>query len=341
MQEIVIKSSKDELIVRQLKDCLEGTLDRQWGESVLKFENNKGKGLIRSIEFDWGVSLLDCDICLNETTKIIFNTSKASPVEFIFISEGSLQYQEGDEQEMMDLERYQNIIISPKRASKKTFVFPANTNLKINFIRIRKKEFLKKRNNNVTYLNDLLFSVFQDENSDLPYAHTGSYSLKIADQVKALGAVRDSGIVRTLSLEGRLYLILALQLMEHHEFECKEVLPESLSKSDIRRIHQLSEFIVDSISEPMTIKLLSEESGLSPKKLQLGFRLLYSKSVNEYVRQIKLEIARDLLKNSDMSVSEIVYHIGIKSRSYFSKIFWEEYAILPTDYKKTSKRRSS
>ncbi len=334
MQEIVINSVRDDVILEHLKDCLGGTLQKRWGESTITFQNKKGHGTIRGIDFDKGVSLLDCDIVLNEPTKIIFDTTQVSPVEFIFISEGSIQYKEGNEKEMMELERFQNIIVSPKRTSKKMFVFPAKQPLKVNFIRIRKKEFLNKKNNNVTYLNELLYKVFKDENSDLPYAHSGSFSLKIADQVKALGDVYDSGIIRTLSLEGRLYLILSLQLMEHHEFEDKEILPESLSKGDIRKIHQLSQFIVDNISEPLTVKLLSEESTLSPKKLQLGFRLLYSKSVNEYIRQIKLEIARDLLKSSELSISEIVYHVGIKSRSYFSKIFHEEYGVLPTDYRK-------
>ncbi len=339
MQEILINSVKEEVVFKQLVTCLDGSLAKKWGENTLDFSNGKGTGTIRSISFDWGVSLLDCDIVLNEPTKISFKTSQISPIEFIFISKGALQYQEGANSEPMNLERYQNIILSPKRFSRKTFIFPANIPLKINFIRIRKKEFLKKRNNNVSYLNDLLLSVFKDEDSSFPYAHSGSYSLRIADQVKALENVYESGIIRTLSLEGRLYLILALQLMEHHEFEEKEILPESLSKADIRKVHELAGFIVDSISETLTIKKLSDYAMLSPKKLQLGFKLLYSKSVNAYIRQIKLEIARDYLKNSELSVSEIVYHIGIKSRSYFSKIFWEEYGMLPTDYRKKLKEQ--
>ncbi|UWX54441.1 helix-turn-helix transcriptional regulator [Maribacter litopenaei] len=80
--------------------------------------------------------------------------------------------------------------------------------------------------------------------------------------------------------------------------------------------------------------MLSRKSGLSPKKLQLGFKLLYSKTVNEYVRQLKLEVSRDYLKNTDLTISEIVYLIGIKSRSYFSKIFSEAYGILPTEYRR-------
>ncbi len=340
MQTIEVTSIKDGTILEQLNNCLGGTLSESWGERTLQFNNTLGKGVVRSISFDWGVSLLDCDVKFNEDVKIVFKASTVPPVEFIFISKGKFKYGPDEDEAFIDLEQYQNIIISPKRYATKTFLFPPNQQVKVNFIRIYKKEYLKKKNNNVTSLNELLLSVFNDENSNLPYKHAGGFNLKIADEIKAMNAIDNEGMLRTLSLEGRLYLILAMQLMEHHDFENKNILPESISKEDIKKVYRLSDYIVDNISDPISIARLSQQSGLSPKKLQLGFQVLYSKSVNEYVRQLKLEIARDYLKNTDLSVSEIVYAIGIRSRSYFSKIFAESYGILPTDYRKQLKQLS-
>lgn len=338
MREIVLKSSGPEGIFSQLQDCLNGDLVEKWGERTIRFKNELGKGAIRTISFDWGVSLVDCDINLSEDVKMIFDTTEVSPMEFIFISEGSFKYSENNSGSYTELEQFQNIIISPKRHSRKTFLFPKGKTLKINFIRVIRKEYLKKKNNNVSYLNELLLSLFNDRSGEMDYQHGGSFSLKIADEIKLLREVHDSGMLRTLSLEGRLYLILALQLLEHHNFEEKIDLPESLSKQDIRKIHKLADYILENISESISISILSAESGLSPKKLQLGFKVLYSKTINEYVRQLKLEISRDYLKNTDLSVSEIVYAVGIKSRSYFSKIFFEAYNILPTDYRKQLKK---
>lgn len=77
------------------------------------------------------------------------------------------------------------------------------------------------------------------------------------------------------------------------------------------------------------------------KKLQYGFHNLYGLSVNNYVKKIRLQIAMELLKNSDLSISEIVYKIGLSSRSYFSKIFKEKYGITPSYYKKKTDPRNS
>ncbi|ASV30770.1 helix-turn-helix domain-containing protein [Maribacter cobaltidurans] len=334
MKEIVINSVRDEDLLMGFKECLNGTLEDQWGEKVVRFNNDLAKGFIRNIGFDWGISLLDCHITFFDDVKLTVKSKGIAPLEFIFISKGGFTYKEGHLGEKLELEQFQNIILSAERFQEKNFVFPANKELKVNFIRIFKKEYLKKKNNNVTYLNQLLFSVFNDDKNTLPYSHGGSYSLKIADEVKELGNVYESGIMRTLSIEGRIYLILSLQLLEHHNFETKESVKESLSKEDIKKIHVLTEYIIDNISGSISIKVLSRKSGLSPKKLQLGFKVLYSKTVNEYVRQLKLEVSRDYLKNSDLTISEIVYLVGIKSRSYFSKIFHEAYGVLPTDYRK-------
>lgn len=337
MREIVITSTKDKSILTQLNSSLEGTLTEQWGESILRFHNQIGKGAIRNISFDGGISLMDYECTFNEPIKLVFNTANVSPLEFIFISKGAFKYSEDSTENYLDLEQYQNIIISPKQFAKKTFVFPKGETLKVNFIWIFRKEYLKKKNNNVTCLNELLATVFNDDQGKLPYVHGGSFSLKIEDQVKELGKVYEKGMIRTLSIEGRIYLILALQLMEQHDFENNNSLPEALSKNDIKKIHRLTEYVLENISGQLTIDILAREACLSPKKLQLGFRVLFSKTVNEYIRQLKLEIARDFLKNTELSVSEIVYAVGIKSRSYFSKIFNEAYGVLPTEYRKQLK----
>ncbi|MBP2830739.1 helix-turn-helix transcriptional regulator [Aquimarina sp. U1-2] len=337
MQKIEINSIDGAEILKQLNHHLKGDITQRWGEHILEFDNELGKGVVRTIAFDWGVSLVDYDVNFFEDTKIVFNIKNANPIEFIFISEGSLEYTNDHEERPLTFERYQNIIISSKKLSKETYIFPKMTSVKVNFIYVLPTEYVKKKNNNLSYLSKSLFSAFTENNDNSTYKHYGNFNLKIADQIKQLQNSHDSGMVRTLSIEGQLNLILAMQILEHNNYENGLALPESLSKEDIKKIHNLSGYIIDNISEPLSVSSLATKAGLSPKKLQLGFRVLYSKSVNEYVRQLKLEIARDFIKSTNYSISEIVYNIGFKSRSYFSKIFFERYGILPTDYRKKVK----
>ncbi len=337
MQKIDIRSVDGAEILEQLNVFLKGNLRQQWGEHVLEFDNEFGKGLIRSIAFDWGVTLVDYDVHFVSDMKIIFNIKDANPVEFVFVSEGKLEYSNSVEKESFSIERYQNIIISTQKLSKETYIFPKTVSVKVNFIYVLPVEYAKKKNSNLSFLSKGLRSVFDGEKDSVPFKHLGNYNLKIADQVRQLQESQESGIIRTLSIEGQLNLIMAMQLLEHYNHENNVGLPDSLSKEDIKKIHRLSEYIIDNIAEPLSVNFLATKAGISSKKLQLGFNVLYSKSVNEYVRQLKLEISRDYIKNTDDSISEIVYKIGLKSRSYFSKIFFERYGILPTEYRKKNK----
>ncbi|WP_299257736.1 AraC family transcriptional regulator [uncultured Aquimarina sp.] len=339
MQKIEIHSIDGAEILEQLNVHLKGKLTDQWGEHVLEFDNEFGKGIVRSITFDWGVSLVDYDVSFTQDTKIVFTIEKTNPIEFIFISEGKLNYTNNAEERPYTFERYQNIIISTKKFSKETYVFPKTAAVKVNFIYVIPGEYAKKKNNNLSYLSKTLFSEFEGKNENSPYKHYGNYNLKIADQIKQLQESHESGIVRTLSIEGQLNLIMAMQMLEHDNYEKGLTLPDSLSKEDIKKIHNLSGFIIDNISEPLSVQSLATRASMSSKKLQLGFRVLYSKSVNEYIRQLKLEISRDYIKNTDDSISEIVYKIGLKSRSYFSKIFSDHYGILPAEYRKKIKAK--
>lgn len=341
MIEIHVKGSVASDFITQLKQVLSGELTEKWGEQVLQFNSELGSGYIRGMSFDWGVSLLDYDVCFNQETKIIIDTQTTSPIEFIFISEGNLQYHAAHLEKHLNLERYQNVIISNVENSEKCFLFPKHSKVRVNFIQILKKVYSKKKNNNISYLTNGLLEAFWTDRDHTNFHHLGGFNLKIADQIARLNQDDNYGIVRSLSLEGRLYLILALQILEHQNFKKNRDLPESLRREDLKKIHELTSFILDYIAEPLTVEVLSKQSGINPKKLQAGFRLLFDKSVNEYIRQLKLEVARDYIKNSDDSISEVVYRIGFKSRSYFSKIFYERYGILPIEYRKQVKANRS
>jgi AraC-like DNA-binding protein len=62
---------------------------------------------------------------------------------------------------------------------------------------------------------------------------------------------------------------------------------------------------------------------------------MFNQTVNTYVQGIRLDLAKDLLLNFDYSISEIVYLIGLSSKSYFSKIFREHYGTTPSEFRQS------
>jgi transcriptional regulator GlxA family with amidase domain len=49
---------------------------------------------------------------------------------------------------------------------------------------------------------------------------------------------------------------------------------------------------------------------------------------------VQLEIARELLAQSQLSISEVAYRSGFKTQAHFSRVFSESEGVAPTEYRK-------
>jgi transcriptional regulator GlxA family with amidase domain len=83
---------------------------------------------------------------------------------------------------------------------------------------------------------------------------------------------------------------------------------------------------VNNPSKQYSLETLSKREGLSQSKLQVGFKLLYARTITEYNRHTRLDAARNYIRNSDMNISQVTYTIGFSSR-VISLNFLKEYVI--------------
>ena len=59
------------------------------------------------------------------------------------------------------------------------------------------------------------------------------------------------------------------------------------------------------------------------------------RTINSYLTEVRLEKAKDLLKNSSMHLQDICYRIGYLSPSYFSRLFRKYYGLTPSEYRES------
>ncbi|MFW5872759.1 MAG: ATP-binding protein, partial [bacterium] len=81
--------------------------------------------------------------------------------------------------------------------------------------------------------------------------------------------------------------------------------------------------------------VLSKEIGMSRAQLYRKMKALTSKSVHEIIRDFRLEKSLEFLRDKGKNVSEVMYEVGFKNSSYFTKCFKEQYDISPSEYKKS------
>ena len=102
-------------------------------------------------------------------------------------------------------------------------------------------------------------------------------------------------------------------------------------------IDQVRAIVLQNISdENFGVRQLSSLLGLSPSQTLRKIKASSGKSVNQYIREIRLEKAAKLLKKTDQSIAEVSYQVGFSSASYFNKSFRKYYNVTPGDYKNNS-----
>ena len=81
---------------------------------------------------------------------------------------------------------------------------------------------------------------------------------------------------------------------------------------------------------------LASELSLSKSQVLRKIKTATNKSVNQYIRELRLEKAAKLIKETDETIAEISYQVGFTSPSYFNKAFSNYYSITPGEYKTKS-----
>lgn len=103
------------------------------------------------------------------------------------------------------------------------------------------------------------------------------------------------------------------------------------------KISDILTFIEQNLNEKITLNDICEKVNLSKYYLFRKFKNTVGMTVTEYIEFSRISKAKQLLINSDETISEIAIRTGFDSAAYFSKIFKANTGLTPTNFKKANK----
>ncbi|GGW34590.1 helix-turn-helix domain-containing protein [Arenibacter certesii] len=332
MRTVYINTSSIKDIFNQLQQNLGGKLNARPQEYNLILDNEVASGVITGVCFKSRICFMEYDVTFKEDTTITSHTPINNPIHFMYCAKGRLAHSFGDEVEKHILNQFQTGIFSSDPSKDTVLFFEKDEQVRISNIMVDINQE-GSSDENIDQLRDQLLKTFRPQNGANTFAYTGSYNLKIAEQMEQLAAISQKGLVRYLLIQGTVHLMLAMEIQQHKE-DRKNTKNNfgSLTKDEMDDLRELSAFIRNYPEVQYNLKYLSSKSGLSPAKLQEGFKILHNRTVTDYIRNVRVETAEHMIKTTDLNISEIVYSVGLTSRSYFSKIFKERYNCSPKYY---------
>lgn len=112
-----------------------------------------------------------------------------------------------------------------------------------------------------------------------------------------------------------------------------------LTTEDIQGIQKAKALINENLQDPPTISQLSNTLYMNEQKLTSGFRQIFHMTIGNYIKEMRLSLAANLLSSTDLSIDAIASRVGYSHPSNFGKAFKAKFKRTPLQYRKFRSRQ--
>jgi len=130
--------------------------------------------------------------------------------------------------------------------------------------------------------------------------------------------------------------MLLLELMREADAPSNVKLQTSNAiHSENEIIRKAQQFISTHIREKLSVPLVARQVDVSPSYLTALFHKNLQISPGEYIRRIKLQESKQMIRENDLNFTEIAAALQYSTVHHFSRQFKEKFGITPTEYAKS------
>jgi len=101
-------------------------------------------------------------------------------------------------------------------------------------------------------------------------------------------------------------------------------------------VRQALKYINEQYMDDLTVSQIAEHVHVHPSYLHRLFKTIKSVTINSYISEVRIQKAKQLLKETDFSVMDVSISVGINSQQYFANLFKKLTGMTPSQYKRTN-----
>ena len=125
-------------------------------------------------------------------------------------------------------------------------------------------------------------------------------------------------------------------LKDHYSSELpnESLRTNSSKKIDRKFVSEFSSIVESNIAnENFGVDDICKEIGISRVQLYRKVKAVLGLNINDYILSVRMQRAKYLLLNEDLSISEISFKVGFSSQAYFATVFKSKFGATPSEYK--------
>ncbi len=121
--------------------------------------------------------------------------------------------------------------------------------------------------------------------------------------------------------------------------ELRAVLPRGDQQSTTQTprafdyVNRVLPIIHQRLADPLPLKLLAREAGIGVTVLTSSFQTITGKTPHRYLLEARVERGAELLRNTQLSLSDIAEQTGLSSQSHFNLVFKRYFGVTPRLYR--------
>lgn len=113
---------------------------------------------------------------------------------------------------------------------------------------------------------------------------------------------------------------------------------ETIESTDYCVINHIHKYIKDNLQEDLTLTKIANQVYLNPSYLSRFYKQYTGKKLSDYMNELKIIKAKQLLKDNKLKINEIGFQLGFKSPSYFTSFFKKMTTLTPNEYRVSLKK---
>ena len=113
---------------------------------------------------------------------------------------------------------------------------------------------------------------------------------------------------------------------------------KNLSSREKRYVQKAYSYIYDHCSEDMTRESIADALGVTPDYAGKIFKASSGKAIRDYVNEVRIMKARELLDKSERRVIDIAMEVGFDSLRSFYRCFYRTVGMTATEYREKKGR---
>jgi AraC-like DNA-binding protein len=150
-----------------------------------------------------------------------------------------------------------------------------------------------------------------------------------------LPAVYSKYTVRLAVVHAIILLIQKFRDKDGYDVRIKSDTPDAyFSGSTGRKVQNVRRIINSNLEKEISIEELAGKVNLNRTTLQKVFKEMYGLTINEYRTKARLQLAKNLLASTELSITEIAGRSGYANASKFTEVFKKNEGMLPKDWRK-------